>query len=1018
MVSKKSKRLAPEENVKVRKHLKLLWKTAKGDKGKFTELVRGDDFLKSVGQNWDDCDHKALRMGLYKTGELSPRYWATKFENEHPMASKRLDELLADSTTSMQKILEDFKEFGIKDDQQLRNYAKARSIKIKKGKTETRIAFDRRVAELVQSGILVNGGLDKLLATLKAEFSSTVKNVTKKSLTAQVEAVIWNKKAEEAFRHVVGHDLPLERFSRYHPHIPQDMLKRKAKTLTGLSSVQHPVAFLKGLGRIGDLEGLDDSFELPKSGSGNPYPVSVNSENPKVRVINGANIGLRHKRLIEENPVRRALADATRSGDDVVFIVNPFDIEIKKAAGGLRVQRSFASGLNVNLKLLDPFYRDRLEHDHDGNRIVYEIVAERFVNMLSGLSKIATRPDGQPEFPGQVFVILGYKEEEVVANAAAWELGYKTRLKQEQIEAEIKSVKSAIANGENIGVDLYEELSNLINLKARVIQSNINDEELQKYARKVMHFMVKKIEESIPNSKVIGQGTTFVSVNGNVVDFNVPSHLQVTDGLLSNYNRTHGARSVRQETAKTTVICHPYSLNWRTTSREINVGNRRAEARVCVAPICVDGKFLRDALRDSVRSAHPISKVVFSSQFSPGVLRLRFNQKIGTVSADPIPIEALSRRSSPAKTGKHHTDAKYIWTMVGTDPHFGSRNREEVWSHAAKGSLGVSDAVIQMLRDAGLCQNGKLPVHLYTVNDDPTQGNHYDTHKQPHPRQMSYQAIEKRIQGMSEAEAKMFALEQLRLRGSDWLQEQIEQVKERHIEPNLDFFSSILHRVVRSSLVIRGVSEIHGGSYDRRDLGAINWGTGNHFESTIDRNTTEGVEYAKHLRALLYAEWKDQKDLVDRLVAAPLEGNQYFAWGIVNAPGGYEWAVEFRSDPARLSTWADPLKAAVTNDALRGDYGLFMTGHKTLKIYGDKHFNAAVNTEHAYYDMCAAGTSTDLYGHRGFPPNNTGVSFVGLPAEGPDAGPILLRNLHIEHIRKYFEKPYDFDWEGFLPNPV
>ncbi len=137
MVSKKSKRLAPEENAKVKKHLNLLWKTAKGDKGEFTNLVRGDEFLKSIGQNWDNCDHKAERMGLYQRGEnLNSRYWATKFEKEHPAAQKRLDELLADSVTSMQKILDDFKEFGIKDDNQLRNYARVKGIKIKKGKTE------------------------------------------------------------------------------------------------------------------------------------------------------------------------------------------------------------------------------------------------------------------------------------------------------------------------------------------------------------------------------------------------------------------------------------------------------------------------------------------------------------------------------------------------------------------------------------------------------------------------------------------------------------------------------------------------------------------------------------------------------------------------------------------------------------------------------------------------------------------------------------------------------------------
>jgi len=874
--------------------------------------------------------------------------------------------------------------------------------------------FDKRFAELVQGGILNKGGLDKIVSILKEEFSDPDNNITKKTIKAQAEQIIWDKKTEEAFRQIVGHSLPLERFSKYHPHIPQDMLKQKAKILTGLSNIKHPVAFLKGLGRIGDLHGLDDLFELPQSSFKTPFLISLKNENPNVSIINGANIGLKHKRLIEENPVRRALADAARSGDDVVFIANPFDIEIRKAAGGLRVQRSFASGLNVNLKLLDPFYRSRIEQDPEGNRIIYQTVAEKFINILSGLSKIANRPDGKPQFSGQVFIILGYKEEELVANAAAWELGYKTRLQQEQIRAEIKAVKSAIARGEDIGVNLEEELKNLVNLEARVIQTNIA--ELTKYARKVMHFMVKKIEESIPNAKVIGQGTIFVNMNGNAVEFNIPGHLRVTDNLLAQYNKTHGARSVKRETSKTTVICHPYALNFRMTSREVNVENKRSEAKVFVAPICVDGDFLRDSLRDSIRSSHPISKVIFSPQFSPGVLRLHFNQ--GIVSAESIPVDALSKKSRRTKTDKHHIDGKHIWTMVATDPHFGSRNREEVWSDVSQKSLGVSDAVIQMLRDAGLCQKDRMPVHIYTVNDDLTQGNHFDTHKQPHPRQMSYQDIERFISNMSKEEAKKFALEQLRLRGSDWLQEQIEQVKERHIKPNLDFFDAILHRVVKSRLTIRGISEIHGVFYDKRNLGSINWGTGNHLESTIDRNLTEGFLYADYLKALLYAKWQKEKELVDKLVVAPLEGNQYFAWGIVNAPGGYEWAIEFRSNPARLSSWADPLLAAVNNDALRGDYGLFMTGRKTLKVYGDKHFFASVNTDHAFYHMCASGTSTDLYGHRGFPPNNTGVSFIGLPVDGPDSGPILVRSLHIEQIRKYFEKPYKFDWEGFLPNSV
>ena len=99
------------------------------------------------------------------------------------------------------------------------------------------------------------------------------------------------------------------------------------------------------------------------------------------------------------------------------------------------------------------------------------------------------------------------------------------------------------------------------------------------------------------------------------------------------------------------------------------------------------------------------------------------------------------------------------------------------------------------------------------------------------------------------------------------------------------------------------------------------------------------------------------------------------------------------------------------------------TGRDFLLQFGNKvgdgeHFFAAVSTRYAYYHMCAAGTHTDPYGERGFPPNNTGVSFVGLPVNGPDSGPILLRTLRVEHIREYFKKNQKIDWDVFLPNPV
>lgn len=872
--------------------------------------------------------------------------------------------------------------------------------------------YNERLKELIQDGSLVKFGVDKIYKKLKSEFPVAFGKMSKKRFLTIVEKLIWDSATEDALRRTVRLQKPLEQFSKVHTYVPKELLDRKARSLKGLSRIDYTAPFLRGMGRIGDISSFDSSYELPQSSLSNPYLLCQGKKNPQFCIINGANIGLKYSGVIEENPIRLALAYARKTEQDAVIMINPFNIDSRKAAGGLRVQRAFASGLKANLNRLDPFYKNYLGKTKDD--IIYETIAERFVGILSGLIKIVKIPNGTLEFSGPILVVFGYIEEQFIATAAAWELGYKTRLKQDEVETEIRISRAMLRKCDSWEdkVDLENEIEKLVELKARIIQSNISDETLRAYAHKATNFVVDKIQRSLPNVKIIGQGTTHIKVGDNPVELYVPNHLRVSDGLLDAYNKSFGARAIRAGASKTTFICHPYALGFRTTSREINEGNKRAEAKVYVAPTLVDGQFLREILRDRVRGSHPISSAIFNSQFTPGILRVRFDN--GICSADSVPIQCLS------KVKTINSGPKYIWTMVATDPHFGSRMREEVWSDSAKGSLGVSDAVIQMFRDAKLLNNGSLPIHLYTVNDDPTQGNHFDTHKQPHVRQMSYQNIEKHIQNLSAKEAKQFALEQFRIRGSDWLQEQMQQVLERHINPNLDFFNSILQRVLRSKIFIKGVSKIHGTVHDSRDLGAINWGTGNHFESTVDRVMTEGIMYAMNLRAWMKGseKWRGKEDLIDRLVAAPLEGNQYFAWGTVQAPGGYEWGIEFRSDPPRLCSWADPLLAVPRNDASRGDYSLFMTGRKTLKIYGDKHFNAAVNTESTYYHMGAPGVSTDLYGHRGFPPNNTGISFVGLPTDGPESGPILLRSMHIQDIVKYFKKPYRFDWENFLPNPV
>ena len=94
-----------------------------------------------------------------------------------------------------------------------------------------------------------------------------------------------------------------------------------------------------------------------------------------------------------------------------------------------------------------------------------------------------------------------------------------------------------------------------------------------------------------------------------------------------------------------------------------------------------------------------------------------------------------------------------------------------------------------------------------------------------------------------------------------------------------------------------------------------------------------------------------------------------------------------------------------------------MEGRYCITTFGDKHFFGTGITAQKLFHMCAPGVHTDRYGEHGFPPNNSGVSWIGIPAEGPQL-PFLFRYLRYDQIARLALAGFKFDWEAFLPNPV
>jgi len=598
---------------------------------------------------------------------------------------------------------------------------------------------------------------------------------------------------------------------------------------------------------------------------------------------------------------------------------------------------------------------------------------------------------------------------------------------------------------------LSKKLEIIVDRYNRTRVTNISTEESQRFYDLARAIVVKKIELAIPNSKVIGQGTTYIKVGDKIIEVNIPRHGDtVTDSLLANYTSQYGTKNLHEQFARTVVICHPWALNFRNTVREADYDGKRGSSFVYVAPIAIDDKFIREALSDTILLSHPLAKAVYSGQFYGGMLRLNHSNDVLSPDFTSVPaldINAMKKGANEngASKKKEHPPLlyeggeKYIWVFTGTDPHEGGRAKEWVRCKKTGKIYGVSDAVFEMLRREGLTLQNRMPVHIFASNDDPTQGQNFKARTQPDPHHMPpWKVIDMSLRLLSEggaAENKEAVLAQLQKMqelltqhitkgGTDFPHEQMFQVMERFLAPNVDVFSAILRRAKNSKLAIKGIGEFANkffDGYDTRNVGFINLGSGNHLAHTVEEEIIEGPFYATFLRNLILRlpEWQKEEKFVEQHVVAPLYSGEAIALGTIKAPNGYEYGLDLRATPPRMSGWADPLLGAVRNDPLRGNYSRIFNGRLTLKTYGDKHFFATVATSYALYHMSASGTHTDRYGERGFPPNNTGVSFIGLPVHGPESGPILLRLMPYDVIRDFMEdNPRPFDWDRFLPNPV
>ncbi|MDO8571299.1 MAG: hypothetical protein Q7R79_01315, partial [bacterium] len=755
--------------------------------------------------------------------------------------------------------------------------------------------FEARCRQLVQEGLLVrDNGLNQTLQTLNTEFADKLgkgSSLTKRILASRLPQIVWTQEIQRDIRQAIRKRFPLNELRRqYYSWIPEKMWNRKVKFSKGIMDANLSANFVAGVGRlITDELGPDaERFEFPPNDFAHPLEISVNGD-WNIPVVNGAHIGIVYDPNIEDNPLRRALSDGRKRNATRIVITNLVNLYVKKTAGVGHIYRAPVSGLHIKLEHLPKSYREkaaRIMRDHPKDEVVYQNIAARFLGSLDALFKICNRPNKKgPEYTGQIIYLLGYLEEELINESANAELRYIRVLNGNQLSTEIQIVNRRLAEAER--AENWAE-ANRLEIRQRelsqelamTILTNVSDEDRNRHRRRIRALFVKKVQEVIPNCVVVSQGSANLKVGDKTIKIHIPGNVDVNDGHLARYGDSYGAEVFRDTLADLTVVCHPYAFNHRLVGREDSKDGQAITKFVHVAPACLDDVYLRDQFKDTTKEMHPIQRCVNNPQFKPGVLIITSTN--GILSADSLPIAKLDRFTPPKGSSNFafpYPETKYITWFLNTDNHFGAPDKRHIWDPKNRIHLGTTEATIEMMRRGGIVNANDIGIHCTAEMDDATNG---DMWFQPRyrqwPQEMTIIQIEhwlrqitsdlqraaergdmEAVRQMSE-EINRVNIIQHYFKGEDFPFAQMEEVFDRHINPNVDFYNAVLGRFVKSGIVLRGISQINRTMSDMRDLGIHNFPQGNHRIGSLDQKDLEGDHIARNLQEKLtqLPEWQKQ----------------------------------------------------------------------------------------------------------------------------------------------------------------
>lgn len=910
--------------------------------------------------------------------------------------------------------------------------------------------------------------LTAMLAQLPDYLRKHKGELTRVSLFKGLDALYWDGRENRVRRHLLE-DSVVAGFSAQKLHAelagdpPADGLipplwvveERFLRESRGrVSAPRHSTQATRGILQLSFEDA--PAYSLKRTSYAEPFhALSEHKGGPiKLAVMSAIQLGLPYdEKNIVHNLTRSAFSAARKSGHDAIVILGGMlRIDWQKTTGPHRLLRDLVTATRPDLKSLAENYQEEARAIMEANPAeepLFVTAAERFEEPLAGFYKVTNRPEG-PEFGGPVYIVLSpidlalarqifhayvrpkqfrrFLEAQAIARMKATRLAHA----DEQLVEALQSGKS-IARAQKDYNEAKKVADDAADLMSRFMMTNLESTQNVAIYHRVLSYFCKRLEESIPGAKVIDQQEACVMFGKDkrIIQFvsggDTPNPYYEK---LSNY----GPKQRKGTLPALTVVGHPRSVGMRKIVREnYREGTMMVQPVGFVeAPILVDIKQILTAAEGN-HIPLPVMKALGDPVFEAGMLSITIDPDLG-ITPNFLSAEALRQIGAPRR-GRPAQPVKRFWKMVSTDMHFGGQNR--LYVHRPSGvPVGLTEAALELMTPYLKSHHGLAPVGSFVACDDQTQGNHFDVHNQPHPNRLSnartLDYISTRLaeiarmrnpaaRDKANRELAAWQAEQIRVRTPDHLGSQLIELHEGLLIPHCDVFKGIILKAHASDVTIRTMSNITG-KYDKRDIGFIMWGSGNHAFKTANGAIYEGEVVRDFLRDLLRRD-PDLRRLgldVEKCITAPLAQGTTMGYGRLRVGDGYEWGIEFTGTPPKRISWNDTLSGYVLADHQRGNPSTILEKCHVVHMTGDKHFQCAVMVKDNTYVMGAPDTNTDAFANiaGGLPENSAGKAFIGLPVDGPDSGEISVVHLTPKLIQEYLLSGKVFPWEDFLTDSI